>query len=88
MNRYDEERQVTIHYTNHRGVFGERRILPIKIWFGHSPWHPGAQWFLCAIDIDKDQYRDFAIRGIDRGSFKAVTAVAPPPAAFNMGAMG
>jgi predicted DNA-binding transcriptional regulator YafY len=82
VNRYDEERQVTIRYTNHRGEYGERRILPIKIWFGTSPWHPEPQWLLKAIDIKKDDYRDFALRCIDRSSFKAVTAVSPPPSTF------
>jgi predicted DNA-binding transcriptional regulator YafY len=82
VNRYDEERQVTIGYTNHRGEHSMRRILPIKIWFGATHWHPQPQWLLKAIDIEKDNYRDFALRDVDSGSFKAVAAVAPPPSTY------
>lgn len=47
-------------YTNHRGEFGLRRVSPIRVWFGSTDWHANPQWFLRALDLDKDEERDFA----------------------------
>jgi predicted DNA-binding transcriptional regulator YafY len=55
---------VEIRYTNHRGEIAVRRILPFHIWFGKSPYHDGEQWFLDAVDLDKNQLRGFAMKDI------------------------
>ena len=34
---------VKILYTNYRGETSYREILPEKIWFGSTEWHPEAQ---------------------------------------------
>lgn len=41
-----------------------RRIRPIKIFFGSTKWHKEAQWLLKAMDIDKGEERDFALKDI------------------------
>ena len=64
MNRYEEERQVTIDYTNYRGETSTRRIFPVKLYWGTSPYHLQPQWLLKAIDVEKDLYRDFAVCSI------------------------
>lgn len=56
---------VSIHYTNYRGEQAWRRILPIKIWFGSTEWHPEDQWLLDAVDIEKNVNRSFAMRDIE-----------------------
>lgn len=48
-----------IDYTNHRGERGNRVILPLRIWFGSTPWHPTNTWLLEALDLAKGQKRDF-----------------------------
>ena len=55
---------VTIDYTNHRGERRDRRIVPRRLWFGESPWHPGKQWLLDAWDVEAEAMRTFAVAAI------------------------
>lgn len=55
---------VVIDYTNHRGVRATRVILPARIRFGSSPFHPGIQWLLEAYDLEKMEDRTFAMKDI------------------------
>ena len=58
------KKQVTIVYTNYREETAERRIVPERIWFGTTEWHPEPQWLLDAIDLDKNVERSFAMKDI------------------------
>lgn len=58
------DNRIRIQYKNWRGVVGWRTIMPERIWFGSTKWHPEDQWLLQALDIDKDERRDFALRDI------------------------
>lgn len=53
---------ITLTYTNHRGETAQRTIIPKRLWFGSSEWHPEPQWLLTALDVDKDEYRHFALK--------------------------
>lgn len=65
MNDNVEEKQIiNIVYTNYRGETSVRKILPQKIWFGKTQWHPEEQWLLEAYDIKKQGDRSFAIKDI------------------------
>jgi predicted DNA-binding transcriptional regulator YafY len=55
---------IRLVYKNHRGETSERRILPTRVWFGETEWHPGAQWLLDAIDVEKGELRSFAVKDI------------------------
>lgn len=55
---------VQITYRNWKGVIGVRQITPINIWFGSTEWHKNPQWLLKAIDIEKKEERDFAMKDI------------------------
>jgi predicted DNA-binding transcriptional regulator YafY len=57
-------RVVTIEYTNHRGDRLTRRIIPERVWFGATDWHPEPQWLLDAYDFDRRVDRSFAMRDI------------------------
>ncbi len=60
-----ESRQVIIDYTNHKGVRRERCIQPVRVLFAtHAPYHPELQWLLNAYDVDKRDWRTFAISNI------------------------
>ena len=63
MNNKDSQ-VINITYTNWRGETNPRRIIPIKVWFGKTEWHPEEQWFLKARDVDKNAVRDFALKDI------------------------
>jgi hypothetical protein len=69
---YEKEVQCTVlephtfTYKNWKGEVSQRRVIPLKVWFGVSKYHEadGAQWFLKAYDIDKQAERDFAMKDI------------------------
>lgn len=61
-NQTNEE--VSIVYTNYRGETAIRRIVPKKIWFGKTDWHPEEQWLLDAVDMEKNAERSFALKDI------------------------
>ena len=60
---------VTIIYTNWKGVRAERTIKPMQLWFGKTEFHPTEQWLLMAVDVEKDEQRNFAMADIE--SWKA-----------------
>ncbi len=53
-----------ILYLNYKGETAVRTILPHRVWFGSTQWHPEPQWFLKAWDMDKGEDRDFAMKDI------------------------
>lgn len=54
----------TFVYTNYKGVISVRTIKPANIWYGISKYHAGEQWFLTGYDVQKGEFRDFAMRDI------------------------
>jgi len=58
------DKVVAILYTNYKGETGWRKIVPQKIWFGATEWHPENQWLLDAHDTEKDALRNFAMKDI------------------------
>jgi predicted DNA-binding transcriptional regulator YafY len=55
---------VEIDYTNHAQERARRRILPLRMTFKSTEWHPVAQWILDAFDVDKLAERSFAVKDI------------------------
>lgn len=55
---------VVIDYTNHRGERHLRRIVPSRVFWDRTKWHPEPQWLLEAFDVDKGAYRYFALQDI------------------------
>ena len=56
-----EAEAVTMTYRNWRGEVGKRTIVPIRVWFGATEWHPKPGWLLSALDLEKGAARDFAL---------------------------
>ncbi len=54
------------HYTNWKGQTSLRRIVPEKVWYGSTAWHPEPQWLLTAWDTEKNERRDFALADFHR----------------------
>lgn len=63
-NASARSKAIKIVYTNYRGETALRKVLPQRIWFGATEWHPEKQWMLDAIDLEKDARRSFALRDI------------------------
>jgi hypothetical protein len=72
---------VTLTYTNWRGETAQRTIVPQRVWFGSTDWHPEPQWLLTALDAEKGAERDFALK--DFGN----PAVQPDAAAIREAAL-
>jgi hypothetical protein len=51
-------------YRNYRGELSWRNTRPLSVWWGRTEWHPEDQWLLRALDTDKNQVRDFAMKDI------------------------
>lgn len=51
-----------VRYTNYKGDTRIRFIVPYRIWFGTTEYHPEPQWLVCAVDMEKNEQRDFALR--------------------------
>lgn len=61
---FRDEEILTIDYVNHKGDRAMRRIVPSRAWYGSDEWHPETQWRLDAFDVDKGEWRSFALAGI------------------------
>lgn len=81
---------ISMTYRNHRCEIAERCILPDRVWFGSTDWHPEPGWLMTAFDTDKGAFRDFALADCQFAdlcaSGKQVRALTE--ALGNIGAMG
>ena len=55
---------VYIKYKNYKGIISWRHIEPCGISFGANQWHEEIQWIMSAIDLDKQEPREFAMKHI------------------------
>ena len=60
-NRDGSPIAATLTYRNWRGEVSDRVIIPRRVWFGSTEWHPEPQWLLTAWDAGKNAERDFAL---------------------------
>ena len=52
-------------YTNWRGVSSLRRFLPLALWYGSTEWHPEKTLLFRALDLEKNERRDFRLVDFD-----------------------
>lgn len=58
-------RQINLTYTNWRGEKAVRLVMPKRLWFGTTEFHPEPQWLLEVYDIEKQAFRDYALKDCD-----------------------
>lgn len=58
-------RSVVIDYTNWRGERSERVIMPIRVEFTATKWHPEAQWLVEAHCGESGTVKSFAMAGMN-----------------------
>lgn len=56
-------------YRNWRGETARRRVGVMSVWFGSTEWHPELQWLMRAIDLEKMETRDFALKDMTDVSY-------------------
>lgn len=49
-------------YTNYKGEASHRRAQFKAVRFGSSPYHQEPQWLMLALDLDKQEDREFALK--------------------------
>lgn len=78
----DANQIVNITYTNYNHQTRTYRIIPTKIEFTKSQWHPEEQWILIAFDLDRNCERWFAMKDIQtwgKGESDLFDGVTPEP---------
>jgi predicted DNA-binding transcriptional regulator YafY len=58
------EKAITVRYKNWHGQTALRSIIPIEVSWGSTEWHPHAQWLLKVWDIERGDYRQYALKDI------------------------
>lgn len=53
-------------YKNYRNEISQRQVVLSSLWFGKSnpEYYPEEQWFIDALDLDKQAFRTFALKNI------------------------
>lgn len=72
------ERRIMFGYTNHKGEFAIRHVVPMAIAYEKTPWHEERQWIMHAYDTDRKAMRGFALAQAD---FTIMEAAPDAPAA-------
>lgn len=71
---------VSLVYRNWKGEVRVRKVRPLRLWFGATPWHPTPQYLVTALD-EEGKEKDFALGGF-MGPLRCPTPVpaqyAPP----------
>lgn len=49
-------------YTNYKGEQSHRRVIVHSVGYGSNEWHPEPQWLMYALDLDKNEFREFAMK--------------------------
>lgn len=52
------------YYTNWKGQQALRSVQDPNLWYGESKYHKGEQWFIHAYDVEREDFRDFAVADI------------------------
>lgn len=60
----DNDKRVTVEYTNYKGETRLREIRPERLWFGSTEYHPEKQWLLDVFDEEKQERRTYAMKDI------------------------
>jgi predicted DNA-binding transcriptional regulator YafY len=59
---FKKMRSVEFDYTNYKGETSKRRAQIVSLFFGSNEWHKEEQWLLEGFDMEKQQFRFFAMK--------------------------
>jgi hypothetical protein len=54
--------EIKFDYVNWKGVKGHRKVQIDEFYFGSTEYHPEPQWLLSAFDLEKSEFRIFAMK--------------------------
>lgn len=64
-----EDAAIGVMYRNYRGEIGLRRIFPLEVFYGKNEYHKEEQWLLKVWDLEKNAYREYAMKDIIEWKF-------------------
>lgn len=64
---------VRFEYLNHRGETASRTVHFKLLQYGSNHWYPNDQWFLHGRDMDREEYRSFALDKIKAGTMQVIS---------------
>ena len=56
--------KLKFYYINWKGEKSLRTVQDPKFWFGETQYHKCKQWLIRAYDLQKQDFRDFAVKDI------------------------
>ncbi len=56
---------IKVKYTNYRGETAIRTIIPGECRWGTSEYHKEEQWLMRVFDVDRNDYREYALQDIE-----------------------
>lgn len=62
--KIDLNKAITVVYKNYRGEVAQRKIIPVDVFFASNEYHKDEQWLLKVFDIEKNDYRTYALKDI------------------------
>ena len=70
--QFCDQHTIAVRYTNWRGETRIRRVVPLRIFWGKSPFHEGEQWFMECHDVEHGYAdRHFALKDCDFSAVKS-----------------
>lgn len=51
-------------YVDHRNEPSKRHVIPRRLLYGSTEYYPESQWLLECWDLDRNDYRTFALKNI------------------------
>lgn len=73
---YDTSKATSVKYKNYRNEVATRTIIPIKIYWGKTDFHPREQWILKVWDVEKNAERDYAFNDIQEFNTRSTHTIA------------
>jgi predicted DNA-binding transcriptional regulator YafY len=64
--------KIEFDYVNWKGIKGHRKVEIDEFHYGSTKYHPETQWLLEAFDLDKNEFRIFAMK--DMSNVKKIDA--------------
>jgi len=64
-----ESVSINVIYKNYRGESGLRKIFPFEIFYGKNEYHKEEQWLMKVWDLDKEDFREYALKDIIEWKF-------------------
>ncbi len=60
----DASKAIPVRYKNWKGEVAVRNIIPLSVFYGSNDFHKDVQWLMKVWDMEKQDYRTYALKDI------------------------